>query len=108
MKKLLTSSCVTLLFLSLCCSIFFTGSLPASARSIQDAPDASVASPYCRVYLHYVAQRLNVSEDTLLRDKLAAKGDVLDQLVREGKLTQAQANRYKAQTATVMLTNPCY
>src|SRR5579884_3321734 len=69
---------------------FFAGPLLASANSNSSASSAntSATNPYCEQYL---ANRLHVSVTTLQQDKQAARDDVLNQMVKDGKLTQAQA-----------------
>ncbi len=78
---------------------FFAGPLLASARSGQANAAATstpaATNPYCQQYLQDLANRLGVSVSTLQQDKLAAAEDVLAQLVKDGKLTQNQANQIK-------------
>jgi polyhydroxyalkanoate synthesis regulator phasin len=76
---------------------FFAGPLFASAQSTQGQATTNTASttttnPYCEQYLQDLAGRLNVSVSTLQQDKLAAREDVIAQMVKDGKLTQSQAN----------------
>ena len=88
-----------LLLLCIAFGAFFAGPLLASARSAQTtAPAASTptaTNPYCQQYLQDLAHRLGVSVSTLQQDKLGAAEDVLAQLVKDGKLTQNQANQIK-------------
>ena len=76
---------------------FFAGPLFASAHTSQSnsTTSTSATNPYCEQYLQDLAGRLNVSVSTLQQDSLAAKEDVLAQLVKDGKLTQNQANAIK-------------
>lgn len=75
---------------------FFAGPLLASAHTSTSQSSAATptttTNPYCEQYLQDLANRLGVSVSTLQQDKLAAKEDVLAQLVKDGKLTQNQAN----------------
>jgi polyhydroxyalkanoate synthesis regulator phasin len=74
---------------------FFAGPLLASAQTSRpQATGTPVAqtNPYCEQYLQDLAGRLNVSVATLQQDKLAAREDVIAQMVKDGKLTQSQAN----------------
>lgn len=78
---------------------FFAGPLFASAQSTQGqtttanaSSTATTTNPYCEQYLQDLAGRLNVSVSTLQQDKLAAREDVIAQMVKDGKLTQSQAN----------------
>jgi hypothetical protein len=76
---------------------FFAGPLLALANGSQTAAGTPTATtnPYCEQYLQDLAHRLNVSVSTLQQDKLSAKEDVLNQLVKDGKLTQSQADTIK-------------
>ena len=76
---------------------FFAGPLFASAQSTGTQASASgtattQTNPYCEQYLQDLAGRLNVSVATLQQDKLSAAEDVIAQMVKDGKLTQNQAN----------------
>lgn len=70
--------------------------LAAAASGNSNTPAATSTSastnPYCQQYLQDLANRLHVSVSTLQQDKLASAKDVLAQLVKDGKLTQKQAN----------------
>ena len=86
-----------LLLLAILFGVFFAGPLLASASSksgqTTSATSASTTTnPYCEQYLQDLANRLNVSVSTLQSDKLAAAEDVLAQLVKNGKLTQKEAD----------------
>ncbi len=76
---------------------FFAGPLLALANGSQAAAGTPTVTtnPYCEQYLQDLAHRLNVSVSTLQQDKLASKEDVLNQLVKDGKLTQSQADAMK-------------
>ncbi len=78
---------------------FFAGPLLASARTGQSntaaATPTTTTNPYCEQYLQDLANRLGVSVSTLQQDKLLAREDVLAQMVKDGKLTQNQANAIK-------------
>src|SRR5438445_6534513 len=76
---------------------FFAGPLLASANTSQSnaATPTTTTNAYCQQYLQDLAKRLGVSVSTLQQDKLAAAEDVLAQLVKDGKLTQNQANQIK-------------
>src|SRR5881275_346508 len=85
-----------LLLLAILFGAFFAGPLLAMANGSQTAAGTPTATnPYCQQYLQDLAQRLNVSVSTLQQDKLAAMEDVLNQLVKDGKLTQSQADAMK-------------
>jgi hypothetical protein len=55
----------------------------------------TTTNPYCELYLKDLANRLHVSVTTLEQAQLAAHEDVLARLVRDGKLTQKQADAIK-------------
>lgn len=100
MKKiLLIGGGSALLLLCILFGAFFAGPLLASARGGQTSAATSstptATNPYCQQYLQDLANRLGVSVSTLQQDKLAAAEDVLAQLVKDGKLTQNQANQIK-------------
>jgi hypothetical protein len=94
------------LLLCILIGAFFAGPLLASAQSTQNAQSVAqsantpTASNTCQQYLQDLAQRLNVSVTTFEQDRVAAKADVMDQLVKDGKLTQAQADAIKQQMAS--------
>ncbi|HXX77103.1 MAG TPA: hypothetical protein VEI53_01315 [Ktedonobacteraceae bacterium] len=98
MKKiLLIGGGSALLLLCIAFGAFFAGPLIASARSGQNAATTAstpgATNPYCEQYLQDLAKRLGVSVSTLQQDKLGAAQDVLAQMVKDGKLTQNQANQ---------------
>jgi len=98
MKKiLLIGGGCALLLLCILFGAFYAGPLLASARGGQTTAVSTPAAtnPYCQQYLQDLANRLGVSVSTLQQDKLAAAEDVLAQLVKDGKLTQNQANQIK-------------
>lgn len=49
-----------------------------------------------KTYLARVAEKLGVTEDALLSAMYAARAEMIDEAVAEGKLTQAQAEYLKA------------
>ena len=100
MKKiLLIGGGSALLLLCILFGAFFAGPLLASAGVGQTntiaASTPAATNPYCQQYLQDLANRLHVSVSTLQQDKLASAEDVLAQLVKDGKLTQNQANQIK-------------
>ena len=102
-KLLLIGGGSALLLLAILFSVFFTSPLLASARSSQTNANAAstpaaatpTPNPYCQRYFQDLAKRLGVSVSTLQRDMLAAADDTLAQLVKDGQLTQKQANSIK-------------
>ena len=108
MKKLSCIYSALLLLLSMLISTFFINPMPASAHITWGMGGAPTSNPYCQVYIHYVVKHLHISEATLLQAKLAAKKDVLAQLVREGKLTQTQADTNAIILTERLKSDPCY
>lgn len=99
-KKLLwIGGGASLLLLCILIGAFVAGPLIASASSATPSASATTSSttsnPYCQQYLQALAQQLNVPVATLEKDQKTAKEDVLAQLVKDGKLTQAQADAIK-------------
>jgi polyhydroxyalkanoate synthesis regulator phasin len=94
MKKILIiGGSVAVLLAAILVGAFFAGPLIASAHSNQNATTTSstATNPYCEQYLQALASKLNVSVTTLEQDQLSAKETVINQAVKDGKLTQAQA-----------------
>ena len=92
-KLLLIGGGAIFLIAAIAFGAFFAGPLLASANSSSTASSASssATNPYCEQYLQDLANRLHVSVTTLQQDKQSARVDVLNQMVKDGKLTQAQA-----------------
>jgi len=85
-----------LLLVAIMFGVFFAGPLLASASSgpsnSGSTTTAKTTNPYCEQYLQDLANSLHVSVSTLQSDKLAAAEDELAQLVKDGKLTQKEAD----------------
>ncbi len=100
MKKfLLIAGGSAALLLSILFGAFFAGPLFASASTkpattTTTQPNAK-PNPYCEQYQQDLAKRLGVSVSTLQQDRKGAFEDVLAQQVKDGKLTQAQADAIK-------------
>jgi len=99
MKKILIiGGAAATLLLSIVFGAFFAGPLLAMASGNQAQTTAAgtpTTNTYCTQYLQDLAQRLHVSVATLQQDKLATSEDEINQLVKDGKLTQSQANTIK-------------
>ena len=89
----------TLLLLAILFGAFFAGPLLASANGSQNT-SSTATNTYCTQYLQDLANRLNVSVSTLEQDKLAARNDVINQMVKDGKLTQSQATAIEQKLAS--------
>lgn len=90
-----------LLLLGIIFGAFFAGPLLASANTKPSATPntADAKHPYCEQYQQDLAKRLGVSESTLQQDRQGALADVLAQAVKDGKITQSQADQIKQRTA---------
>src|SRR5579884_1104762 len=64
----------------------------SSSNTTTSTSATTATNPYCQQYLQDLAQRLGVSVNTVQSDRLAATQDVLNQMVKDGKLTQKEAN----------------
>jgi polyhydroxyalkanoate synthesis regulator phasin len=101
MKKILyIGGGSALLLLCILFGAFFAGPLLASAlgdhtTTATAASTPTATNPYCQQYLQDLAKRLGVPVSALQQDKLASAEDVLAQLVKDGKITQNQANQIK-------------
>jgi len=100
-KVLLMGGGSALLLLCLLFGAFFADPLFASARSgpTNTAPTptpTATTDPYCQQYQQDLAKRLGVPVSTLQKEQLAAAEDMLARLVKDGKLTQDQANRIRS------------
>ena len=104
-KVLLMGGGSALLLLCLLFGAFFAGPLFASTRSgsTKTAPTpTATTNPYCQQYQQDLAKRLGVTVSTLQKASLAAAEDVLAQLVKDGKLTQSQANQIRSRMESHM------
>lgn len=106
-KVLLMGGGSALLLLCLLFGAFFASPLFASAWSgpTKTAPTptpTATTNPYCQQYQQDLAKRLGVPVSTLQKDSLAAAEDMLAQLVKDGKLTQSQANRIRSRMESHM------
>ena len=73
----------------------------AQSNTVTATPTSTpTPNPYCEQYLRDLANRLHVSVSTLQQDKVAAMKDVLAQMVKDGKLTQKQANAIEQRLQT--------
>ncbi len=94
MKKIvLTGGGVVLLMIIMVFGTFFTAPslVQAESRSFLGANSTTATDPYCEAYMKDLANRLHVSVSTLQQAQQAAYKDMLNQMVRNGKLTQKQA-----------------
>ncbi len=99
-KILMIGGISALVLLSILFGAFFAGPLLASANGSSTANATATTNPYCEQYLQDLAHRLNVPVSTLQQDTLAAREDVINQMVKDGKLTQSQAATLKQRLAS--------
>ena len=109
-KILILSTVAAVLLLGITVGVVFGGPFIASAYSnaagisttaTPTTPTTPTSTnPYCELYLKDLANRLHVSVATLQQYQLAAHEDVLAQMVRDGKITQNQANAIKQRLAS--------
>ncbi|HZS75380.1 MAG TPA: hypothetical protein VFA41_02100 [Ktedonobacteraceae bacterium] len=98
MKKLLLIAggslllVLAILFGGLVAAPLLASAHTSSSNTTTSTSATTATNPYCQQYLQDLAQRLGVSVNTLQSDRLAATQDVLNQMVKDGKLTQKEAN----------------
>jgi polyhydroxyalkanoate synthesis regulator phasin len=96
MKKLILIGGGMLLLLgAMVVGALFATPMFASAQSNTSTATPSTTTetnPYCGQYLRDLANRLRVPASTLQQESLTAAKDVLAQMVKDGRLTQKQAN----------------
>lgn len=103
MKKwLLIGGGAAVLVLSIVVGALFAGPLFASANANTPAAGTPTATKnqYCDLFEQSLAKRLGVSVSMLQQDRQGAFGDVLAQLVKDGKITQAQADQITKRLAS--------
>ncbi len=92
---------VALLAIGLLVGAFFAGPLIASAASGGNSTASTTAATtgtntYCTAYQQNLANELHISVSTLQQDQKTAIDDTINQMVKDGKLTQAQATTLEA------------
>ena len=94
MKKMfLIGGGSALLFLCMMFGALFAGPLMASAHGTDSTTGTTTsATTPCQLYQQNLASSLHVSTATLHQDQIAARKAVVAQEVKDGKLTQTQAN----------------
>ncbi len=119
MKKLLfVSGGTLLLLLSVLFGAFETGPLLASAQSTINVATSPIATspvgtgtqtstinPSCQRYLKNLAQHLNIPVTSLEEADGTVRKDALAQLVKDGKLTQAESTLLEQRIATHQICN---
>lgn len=92
---------VTLLLIGLLVGAFFAGPLIASAASGSNSstsatPTTTGPNTYCTSYQQNLANELHISVSALQQDQKTAMDTTINQMVKDGKLTQSQANTMEA------------
>jgi AraC-like DNA-binding protein len=93
-RLIIIGGSVTVVLLAVLVGAFFAAPMIASAssRSNLSGGASTTTNPNCELYLQNLASKLNVSVSTLEQGQTSAREAVISQLVKDGKLTQAQAN----------------
>jgi AraC-like DNA-binding protein len=92
---------VALLSIGLLVGAFFAGPLIASAASGSNQTASTTAATtgtntYCTAYQQNLANELHIPVSTLQQDQKTAIDDTINQMVKDGKLTQTQAATLEA------------
>ncbi|GHO87991.1 hypothetical protein [Dictyobacter formicarum] len=91
-----------ILMLAVLAGALFLSPMFASAASNPATPTTTAAKKgtgYCALFNQNLAKRLHISVDTLQQDRKGAASDTIDQLVKDGKMKQAQADKLKQRIA---------
>lgn len=100
MKKMLTiGGALAILFVGIIVGAVYGSAKIASANSTTSTASNAPTNTYCTQFQQDLAKRLNVSTSTLQQAEVAAADDTLAQMVKDGKLTQTQANQIKSRLA---------
>lgn len=100
MKKILAiGGALAILFVGIIVGAVYGSAKIASANSTTSATSNSPTNTYCTQFQQNLAKRLNISTSTLQQAEIAAADDTLAQMVKDGKLTQTQANQIKSRLA---------
>lgn len=83
---------------------FFNSSQPASAASLNQTDEAAQASALCTDFISHFSADLNTSQAALNAAFQKAIGETLADQVKNGKLTQTQADKIKQRLAA---RTPC-
>lgn len=91
----------TLMLIGLLVGAFFAGPLIASAASGSNSSANTTTATtgtntYCTQYQQNLANELHISVNTLQQDQKTAIDTTINQMVKDGKLTQSQANTLEA------------
>ena len=87
---------LAILFVGIIVGAVYGSAKIASANSANAAASNPPTNTYCTQFQQDLAKRLNVSTSTLQQAEIAAADDTLAQMVKDGKLTQTQADQIKS------------
>jgi AraC-like DNA-binding protein len=110
-RLLLIGGAAGLLLLGMLFGALYAAPLLASANTQQKAvtkTSLTTSAPpknYCEQFQKDLAQRLGTTVDKLQKAEIAAGQDTLTQMVKDGKLTQAQANKIKQHFSSGQVCN---
>lgn len=96
---------LAILFVGIIVGAVYGSARIASANSTDATASTPTKNTYCTQFQQDLAKRLNVSTSTLQQAEIAAADDTLAQMVKDGKLTQTQANQIKTRLASGI---PCH
>ncbi len=95
-----------LLTLCLLIGVLFVAPLVASAHP-QDTQPTKNTTNYCDLYTQDLAKQLGITVDKLKQARQGAVEDVLNQMVKDGKLTQSQADQLKQKASASKKGDRC-
>ncbi len=72
----------------------------ASANTVSASSTSSTPNDYCTQFQADFAKKLGVSSDKLKSAESSAASDTIDQMVKDGKISKAQADQIKTQLGT--------
>ncbi|GCE05376.1 hypothetical protein [Dictyobacter aurantiacus] len=101
-KIMLAGVAGAILMLAVLAGALFISPMFASAASnpATSTPAATQkGNGYCALFNQNLAKRLNISVSALQQDRKGAASDTIDQLVKEGKMKQTQADKLKQRIA---------
>ena len=100
MKKFLAiGGALAILFVGIIVGAVYGSARIASANGTGTATTTPTPNAACTAFEQNLAKRLNISTSTLQQAEQGSVSDTLAQLVKEGKLTQTQADQIKTRLA---------
>jgi len=99
-KFIAIGGALAILFVGIIVGAVYGTARIASANSRTQAASTPPTNIYCTQFQQDLAKQLNISTSTLQKAEIAAADNTLAQMVKDGKLTQAQADQVKARLAS--------